>query len=277
MRYIYTLSDPSTMEIRYVGQTNEPKRRFNDHISSSINESSESYDTYKARWIRKVITNNLLPIMNIVDSCRSFEESNKLERIYVENLTKDGCRLTNSHVTDVTEFSVETRKKISSAKKGKTLEEIVGLEKSLELKEYYSERMKLNNPNKSNDTLVKEKISNTLKEYFSTPENHWAYGKKMTDDHNEKLRQAKLNNPNNVGNRKPRTDEQKEKIRKSILGRKVQRHKILQYDLDDNLIKEWKSLREIENNNSTLKRNQISKCCKGEKDFYGGFIWKFNI
>jgi len=277
MRYIYTLSDPSTMEIRYVGQTNEPKRRFNDHISSSINESSDSYDTYKARWIRKILNNNLLPIMTIIDSCRSFEQSNKLERIYVENLTKDGYRLTNSHVTDVTEFSVETRKKISSAKKGKTLEEIVGLEKSLELKEYYSERMKLNNPNRSNDTLVKEKISNTLKEHFSTPENHWAYGKKMTDDHNEKLRQAKLNNPNNVGNRKPRTDEQKEKIRKSILGRKIERHKILQYDLGNNLIKEWKSLREIENHDSTLKRNQISKCCKGEKDFYAGFIWKFNI
>jgi hypothetical protein len=277
MRYIYTLSDPSTMEIRYVGQTNEPKRRFNDHISSSINENSDSYDTYKARWIRKLINDNLLPIMNIVDSCSSFDESNKLERIYVENLTNDGYRLTNSHVVDVTEFSIETRKKMSSAKKGKTLEEIVGLEKSLELREYYSERMKLNNPNKSNDILVKEKISNTLKEYFSTPENHWAYGKKMTDDHNEKLRQAKLNNPNNVGNRKPRTEEQKEKIRNSILGRKIERHKILQYDLDGNLIKEWKSLREIENNNSTLKRNQISKCCKGEKDFYAGFIWKFNI
>ena len=166
---------------------------------------------------------------------------------------------------------------MSSAKKGKTLEEIVGLEKSLELKEYYSERMKLNNPNRSNDILVKEKISNTLKEHFSTPENHWAYGKKMTDGHNEKLRQAKLNNPNNVGNRKPRTDEQKEKIRKSILGRKIERHKILQYDLDGNLIKEWKSLREIENHDSTLKRNQISKCCKGEKYFYAGFIWKFNI
>ena len=277
MRYIYTLSDPSTMEIRYVGQTNEPKRRFNDHISSSINESSDSYNTYKARWIRKILNNNLLPIMSIIDSCSSFEESNKLERIYVEKLTKDGYRLTNSHVTDVTESSVETRKKISSTKKGKTLEEIVGLEKSLELREYYSERMKLNNPNKSNDTLVKEKISNTLKEHFSTPENHWAYGKKMTDGHNEKLRQAKLNNPNNVGNRKPRTEEQKEKIRNSILGRKIERHKILQYDLDGNLIKEWKSLREIENHDSTLKRNQISKCCKGEKDFYAGFIWKFNI
>lgn len=275
MRYIYTLSDPSTMVIRYVGQTNEPKRRFNDHISSSINESSDSYNTYKARWIRKILNNNFLPIMNIIDSCSSSEESNKLERIYVENLTKDGYRLTNSHVTDVTEFSVETKKKMSSAKKGKTLEEIVGLEKSLELREYYSERMKLNNPNKSNDTLVKEKISNTLKEYFSTPENHWAYGLKMDDDHNEKLRQSKLNNPKNVGNRTPRTEEQKEKIRNSIKGTKIKRSEILQYDLDMNLINEWKSLREIEKNDSSLSRSQISKCCKNDKNTYAGYIWKY--
>jgi hypothetical protein len=164
---------------------------------------------------------------------------------------------------------------MSSTKKGKTLEEIVGLEKSLELKEYYSERMKLNNPNKSNDTLVKEKISNTLKEYFTNPENHWAYGKKMTDENNEKLRKAKLNNPKNVGNRLPRTEEQKDKIRKSILGRKIERHNILQYDLNGNFIKEWKSLREIESFDSSLKRNQISKCCKGEKEFYAEFIWKY--
>jgi hypothetical protein len=158
---------------------------------------------------------------------------------------------------------------------GKTLEEIVGLEKSLELREYYSERMKLNNPNKSNDTLVKEKISNTLKEYFSTPENHWAYGLKMDDDHNEKLRQSKLNNPKNVGNRKPRTDEQKEKIRNSIRGIKIKRSEILQYDLDMNLINEWKSLREIERNDSSLSRSQISKCCKGDKNTYAGYIWKY--
>lgn len=277
MRYIYTLSDPSTMEIRYVGQTNEPKRRFNDHISSSINENSESYDTYKARWVRKLVNNNSLPIMNIVDSCNSFGESNKLERIYVENLTNDGFRLTNSHVTDVTECSVETRNKISSSKKGKTLEEIVGLEKSIELKEYYSERIKLNNPNKSNDPLVREKISNTLKEYFEDKENHWAYGLKMTDEHNEKLRLAKLNNPKNVGNRKPRTEEQKEKLRNSIKGTKIKRSEILQYDLDMNLVKEWKSLREIERMDTTMSRSQIAKCCKEYKETYAGFIWKYKI
>jgi hypothetical protein len=277
MRYIYKLIDPTTNQIRYIGQTDNIKRRYNDHISSSLNKNSSSYNTHKSSWVRKLVNNNSLPIMNIVDSCNSFEESNKLERIYVENLTNDGCRLTNSHVTDVTESSVETRNKISSSKKGKTLEEIVGLEKSIELKEYYSERIKLNNPNKSNDPLVREKISNTLREYFEDKENHWAYGLKMTDEHNEKLRMAKLNNPKNVGNRKPRTEEQKEKLRNSIKGTKIKRSEILQYDLDMNLVKEWKSLREIERIDTTMSRSQIAKCCKGDKETYAGFIWKYKI
>lgn len=166
---------------------------------------------------------------------------------------------------------------MSNARKGKTLEEIVGLEKSIELKEYYSERVKLNNPNKSDDSLVREKISNTLKEYFVDKENHWAYGLKMTDEHNEKLRLAKLNNPKNVGNRKPRTEEQKEKIRNSLRGSKVNRSEILQYDLDMNFIKQWKSLREIERVEVTMSRVQIAKCCKGDKETYAGFIWKYKI
>lgn len=277
MRYIYTLTDPSTKEIRYVGQTNEPKRRFNDHISSSINENSESYDTYKARWIRRVLNNNLTPIMDIIDSCNYLDESNKLEKFYVKLLIDGGNRLTNSHITDVTEFSSYTREKMSSAKKGKKLEEIVGVEKSIELKEYYSERTKLNNPNKSNEPLVREKIRNTLKEYFEDKENHWAYGLKMTDEHNEKLRLAKLNNPKNVGNRKPRTEEQREKTRNSLKGVKKSRNEILQYDLDMNLVKEWKSLREIERMDTTMSRSQIAKCCKGDKETYAGFIWKYKI
>lgn len=273
MRYIYTLSDPITMEIKYVGQTNEPKRRFNDHISSSINENSDLYNTYKARWIRKLISNDLMPIIKIIEECENLEQSNLREKYHIDKFTNEGCRLTNSYVSDVTEFSKDTKEKMSNAKKGKKLEEIVGEEKAIELKKYYSERVKLNNPNKVYDPEVREKISNTLKEYFSDKENHWAYGLKMDDDHNEKLRQAKLNNPKNVGNRKPRTEEQKEKIRNSLKGGKVKRSEILQYDLDMNFIKEWKSLREIERNDLTLSRSQIAKCCKGIKNAYAGFIW----
>lgn len=277
MRYIYKLIDPTTNQIRYIGQTDNIKRRYNDHISSSLNKNSSSYNTHKSSWVRKVVNNNLFPIIEVVEECNSLEQSNIRERYYIEKLTNEGYKLTNSYISDVTEFSLDTREKMSNARKGKTLEEIVGLEKSIELKEYYSERVKLNNPNKSNDPLVREKISNTLKEYFEDKENHWAYGLKMTDEHNEKLRLAKLNNPKNVGNRKPRTEEQKEKLRNSIRGTKIKRSEILQYDLDMNLVKEWESLREIERLDTTMSRSQIAKCCKGDKETYAGFIWKYKI
>lgn len=277
MRYIYKLIDPITNEVRYIGQTDNPQRRFNGHLSSSTNVKSASYNTHKSCWIRKLVNSGYEPIMEIVDSCETLEQSNSLEKLYIENFVEMGFKLTNSYITDVTEFSLETREKMSNAKKGKTLEEIVGEEKAKELKEYYSERTKINNPNKTNDPMVREKISNTLKEYFSDKGNHWAYGLKMTDEHNEKLRLAKLNNPKNVGNRKPRTEEQKEKIRNSIKGRKINRYEIIQYDMDMNLIKVWKSLREIERNEPLLSRSQIAKCCKEEKNSYAGFIWKYKI
>lgn len=275
MRYVYKLIDPITNEIRYVGQTDNIKRRYDNHISSSLNKNSHSYNTHKSCWVRKVINNNLLPIIEVLEECDSLEQSNIRERYYIEKLTNEGYKLTNSYVNDVTEFSLDTRKKMSNAKKGKKLEEIVGDEKAIELRKYYSERIKENNPNKSDDPIVKEKISNTLKEFFKDKENHWAYGLKMDDEHNEKLRIAKLNNPKNVGNRKPRTEEQKEKIRNSIKGSKVKRSEIIQYDLDMNILNTWKSLRDIERSDNTLMRNQIAKCCKGNKETYAGFIWKY--
>lgn len=275
MRYIYALIDPTTNIIKYIGQTDDIKRRFNDHLSSSLNENSESYNTYKARWIRKLLSNNIKPILKIIEECKNLEQSNLKERFHIERLTNDGYKLTNSHIIDVTEFSLETRKKMSDSKIGKKLEEIVGDEKALELKKFYSDRIKTNNPNKSYDPIVKDKISNTLKEFFKDKENHWAYGLKMSEEHNDKLRFAKLNNPKNVGNRKPRTEEQKEKVRNSIKGIKIKRSEIIQYDLDMNILNTWKSIREIQRFNTTLMRNQISKCCKGLKDNYAGFIWRY--
>ncbi len=274
MRYIYKLIDPTTLEIRYIGQTNDIDRRYNDHLSSSINENSNSYNTYKANWIRKVINNVNNPIIEVIEECVDLEQSNIRERYYIEKFYNDGCRLTNSYITDVTEFSLETRKKMSDAKLGKSLIEIHGEEKAKELSDNFVKRVEeYRKLPKNNDTKLK--ISNTLKEYFSDKDNHWAYGLKMSDEHNEKLRQAKLNNPKNVGNRIPKTEEQKERLRNAIKGSKVKRCEIIQYDLDMNLIKEWKSFREIQRSDETLRRAQISSCCKGDKKSYAGFIWKY--
>ena len=271
MRYIYSLSDPITNEIRYVGQTNNLKIRYNQHLNKSCDEKNPQYNTYKSRWIRKLLSNNLKPIISILETVNTLEESNIREIYYIDKFTNEGVKLTNSHGGDVTDFSAETKEKMSLAKKGKKLEEIVGYEKAKELKNYYSNRITKNNPNKSNNPLVREKISNTLKDYFKDKNNHWAYGKKMSEDMCDNLRQSHLNNPKNVGNRNKRTEEEKDKIRNKILGTKIQRCKIIQNDLEGNFIKKWNSIREI-CRETNYNRSTLNKCINNGRS-YAGFNW----
>lgn len=47
---------------------------------------------------------------------------------------------------------------------------------------------------------------------------------------------------------------------------------IKQYDLQGNLIREWDTIKEAE---QQLKIYQISKCCRGKRKTAGGFIWKY--
>lgn len=276
MIYIYVLSDEND-NIRYVGQTNNIKRRYNYHLSSSLNENSDTFNTYKDRWIRKLLNGGIKPKIDIIEECNNLKDANFSEKFYIDYLTYLGVKLTNSHHIDVTEFSKKTKKKMSDSKKGKTLEEIFGEEKGKEIKEKFIKRTKDYFTGKEKPLLQKEKISNTLKEYFKDKNNHWAYGKNLSIEHTEKLRMSHLNNSKNIGNKKPRTEEQKEAIRRKIKGTKVKRHKILQYDKNMNLIKEWNSLREISKNDATLNRAIIAKCCKGITPFYAGYIWKYKL
>ena len=271
MRYIYSLSDPNTKEIRYIGQTNNINKRLRGHINSSVNIKNKQYNTHKCSWIRKLLQNGYNPISSIIETVNTLEESNIREIYYIDKFTNEGVKLTNSHGGDVTDFSAETKEKMSLAKKGKKLEEIVGDEKAKELKNYYSNRITKNNPNKSNNPLVREKISNTLKDYFKDKNNHWAYGKKMSEDMCDNLRQSHLNNPKNVGNRNKRTEEEKDKIRNKILGTKIQRCKIIQNDLEGNFIKKWNSIREI-CRETNYNRSTLNKCINNGRS-YAGFNW----
>lgn len=48
---------------------------------------------------------------------------------------------------------------------------------------------------------------------------------------------------------------------------------IIQYDLNENFIKEWSSAYEA--NKYNFNNSGISKCCRGERKKYKNFIWKF--
>lgn len=60
--------------------------------------------------------------------------------------------------------------------------------------------------------------------------------------------------------------ERSEKISKSNM--KI----VIQYDLNENFIKEWVSIKEAE---ICLKISNISACCRGKQNTSGGFVWKY--
>lgn len=58
-----------------------------------------------------------------------------------------------------------------------------------------------------------------------------------------------------------------------LLGQSLSK-KVLQYDMQDNFIKEWDSTAEA---GRQLKINQsnISACCRGKRNNAGGYVWKY--
>jgi len=87
--YIYSLKNPITNEIRYIGKTGDLHRRLQNHISHS-----KTHNTRICNWIKSLITNNLLPIIDIIEICN---DSNWEEReIYWIQYYKDlGFNLVN--------------------------------------------------------------------------------------------------------------------------------------------------------------------------------------
>jgi exonuclease VII large subunit len=272
MIYIYLLSDDSN-NIRYIGQTNNLDRRYRDHINGSLNKNSTTYNTYKSRWIRTLIDKGTKPKMEILSECMTLVESNFEENFWITYLSYLGIRLTNSYHSDVTKFSEETRLKMSLAKRNKSLVEIFGEEAGERIRLNFIERIKNYWTDRPKTEEVKGKISNTLKINLSNKENHWAYGKKFTDEHLEKMRNSHIGK--SVGNKNKRTDEQKKVLSNKIKGSTVLRFFIIQKSLSGEFIKKWESLRDIEKFDSTLSRGKIAKCCKGERNKYAGFIWEY--
>lgn len=70
--FIYTLSDPNTNEIRYVGKSYSPTIRYKNHINQS-----KIHHSHVNRWINKLLEQPALPILNIIEECN---ESNWEER-----------------------------------------------------------------------------------------------------------------------------------------------------------------------------------------------------
>jgi len=252
--YIYSLSDPVTMETRYIGKTSYIKQRLYAHIK----ECKSNGKSHKISWIKSLLNKDLRPIIEIIDEV-PISEWEYWECYWIEQFKSWGFNLVNltkgggggngyRHTND--------SKEVMKHKK-------IGIPLSEPHKDKISEG-------------VKEKIKldpNYNKCYDKTHliDKDLLYQKYIT----ENLSMPKTAKFFNVSEKTIFTNLKNYNIikDKSVWKQQCSSHPkkvILQYDLYGNLIKEHLGLDSIE-----FGPSGISKCCRGEMKSSHGFIWRY--
>src|ERR1035437_1278431 len=286
---IYSLTDPRDNKIKYVGKTNNMKRRFREHIK-------EDGKYKKVRWIQKLIKLNLKPIMleldEILETEQDFWEEHWISLVKswgfnLLNHTKGG---TNPPI--VRKFGKDNSFKITHvaamvlemnlARKDKTYEELYGEERAKQLKEDISKRTSgENNPMYDKQHADETKIKISL---ANSGENNGNYGKHLSPEHIEILR---VYNTNKVVseetkekqriialNRPPVSQETKDKLK--LIHRKEGNGNfkgvVYQYTKDHELVKTWRGLFEIKEIHGR-KYTNICSCITGATKTAYGYIW----
>lgn len=114
--FIYTLSDPLTGRVRYVGKTSQqPVRRLSHHVSTAKNKTN-----HRENWIRSL---GVPPWLTVVQEVLgSHEDIAQAERYWIARLRADGCDLTNLTIggegTPGRKASAETKAKMSASLMG---------------------------------------------------------------------------------------------------------------------------------------------------------------
>ena len=52
---------------------------------------------------------------------------------------------------------------------------------------------------------------------------------------------------------------------------------VLQYDLDGNFIRRWKSMQDAADNLLGVSASKICECCRGNRPHHRGFMWKYEF
>lgn len=112
--YIYTLTDPITNEIRYVGKSNNPTVRLNEHV-----RKSKYTHTHKNNWITSLLKLGQKPIIDVVDIV-SINECGFWENYWINTFKAWGFKLTNIAIGGVGgDLGIVVRNKISAKLKNR--------------------------------------------------------------------------------------------------------------------------------------------------------------
>jgi len=117
--YIYSLSNPVTNEVRYIGKTVNLQERYKYHLCTNRKHGT----THSKAWIKSLKAQNLIPKMEIVDEVLT-SEWEFWEQYWISQFKVWGFNLTNHQIgggqSNIgTKFSNETKLKMSLAQLGK--------------------------------------------------------------------------------------------------------------------------------------------------------------
>jgi hypothetical protein len=88
--FIYTLSDPETKEIRYIGKTvKKLKTRLSDHLYSA-----KQGNNHRINWIKSIVNRKLIPEIDIIEVI-PWDESQECEIYWIAQFKAWGFRLVN--------------------------------------------------------------------------------------------------------------------------------------------------------------------------------------
>ena len=89
---IYTLKNPRTNEVRYVGWTSRTaNRRMNQHIQDAVIRAK----CHRTKWILSLLSVGIRPVMEVVES-GSGEGWAEAERLWIASFRANGARLVNA-------------------------------------------------------------------------------------------------------------------------------------------------------------------------------------
>jgi hypothetical protein len=112
--YIYILIDPETYQVKYIGKSNDTKRRFRDHLK----EARRGTKTYVYNWIRSLLVKDLIPIIDIIEECNEINWKER-ECYWIAFYTKCGVKLCNLTIGgDGNNMLPEVRTRLSNSLKG---------------------------------------------------------------------------------------------------------------------------------------------------------------
>jgi len=288
INYIYALVDPNTNKVRYIGKTNNMKRRYNEHLNRSKDMKHHS-----SRWIQSLLHKNQKPIHI---SIGEYPDSiiNIMEIFWINFYNTTYGNLTNHTIggdgrSTGYKCSNETKKRMSISATGRV--------KSKDERLAQSQRMTELLKDKTNHPMYGKHFSEESKKKMSLAQsgsNHAGAKKvnqysiegkfiKTWDCINECIRELNIttftikSSVNDV-------------VRDNFIFRYYDNNtqcvditpiinnngsiKVNQLTMSNELIKEWDNAL-LASNTLKIDASSISRCCKGKQGRAGKFKWSY--